>query len=188
MRLFSTLLLSAPFLAPLAWAQQGLTTEWDIQKTLKDIAAQSRRMIPVLKEIKPEEWIEKGAPDAYIQQARALRAELDYAARTAEEVAARPDTLGKGIELYLRLNAAETMLSSLVKGVRNYQNPALADLIESVAIDGDTARSRYRNYLIELANTKETEFKIADQEAQRCRALLIRQPAPKSKPAPEQKK
>jgi len=169
-------------------AQTGLTTEWNIQQTLKDLAAHSRRMLPVLEEVKPEAWIEQGAPEAYIQQAKALRAEFTYAAGTAEEVAARPDSMGKGIELYLRLDATETMLNSLTKGIRKYQNPALADLVESVALEGDTARSRFRNYLIELANTKETEFKIADQEAQRCRAMLIRQPAAKPKPSPETKK
>lgn len=174
-------------LVPAALAQQGLTTEWDIQKTLKDIEAHARRMIPVIEEIKPEEWIEKGAPEAYMQQAQALKAEYDYAARAAAEVAARPDSLGKGIELYLRLNASDSMLNSLLKGVRNYQNPALADLIENVSLEGDTARSRYRDYLVELANRKETEFKIADQEAQRCRNMIIRQPAPKPQ-RPEQKK
>jgi hypothetical protein len=170
--------------APFVLAQQGLTTEWDIQKTLKDLAAHSRRMIPIVEEARPEEWIEKGAPETYVQQAKALKAEYEYAARAADEVAARPDSLGKGIELYLRLNASDTMLNSLLKGIRNYQNPALADLIEGVSLEGDTARGRYRDYLIELANTKETEFKIADQEAQRCRNMIIKQPAPR----PERKK
>lgn len=177
------------FLSALALAAQGgLTTEWNIQQTLKELSAHSRRMLPVLAEVKPEEWLQKGAPETYVQQSNALRAELAYAAQAADEIASRPDSMGKGIELYLRLDAAETMLNSLIKGIRTYQNPALADLVESVALEGDTARSRYRNYLIELANNKEAEFKIADQEAQRCRTQLIRQPAAKPKPAPETKK
>jgi len=52
------------------------------------------------------------------------------------------------------------------------------------------SRDRLRHYVVELAAIKEQEFAIMDQEAQRCRAMLSRQPAPaprKSQPKGEEK-
>jgi len=38
-----------------------------------------------------------------------------------------------------------------------------------------------REYLVELVAAKEAELRIVDQEAQRCRAALIRQPVQSKK-------
>jgi hypothetical protein len=40
---------------------------------------------------------------------------------------------------------------------------------------------RLRHYLQDLAAQKEQEFQIADREAQRCRSVLLNQPAPKER-------
>jgi len=176
---------ATPAAVPSLAAPDGLTTEWDIQKTIHAVGTQASRLIPMLDEVRPEQWIEKGAPEAYVAQLRDLRAELGYAARTAQELQRDADDLGKAFELFMRLDASRGMYRSVVQGVRNYQNPALADLLESVELEGDGPRSRFRNYLVELATMKERELKIVDQEAQRCRGMLIRQPA--AKPAPKPK-
>lgn len=178
---------AAPAASPSVAAADGLTTEWNIQKTIHAVGTQASRLIPMLDEVRPEEWLAKGAPDAYVAQLRDLRAELGYAARTAQELQQDADDLGKAFELFMRLDASRGMYRSLVQGVRTYQNPALADLLESVELEGDAPRAHLRNYLIELATMKERELKIIDQEAQRCRGLLIRQPAarPASKPKPK---
>lgn len=176
---------ATPSAAPTVAAADGLTTEWDIQKTIHAVGVQAGRLIPMLDEVRPDEWLAKGAPEAYVAQLRDLRAELGYAARTAQELQQNADDLGKAFELFMRLDSSRAMYRSLVQGVRTYQNPALADLLESVEIEGDAPRSRFRNYLVELATMKERELKIVDQEAQRCRGMLIRQPA--AKPAPKPK-
>ena len=177
------------------WAQQpatpavatadGLTTEWDIKKTVQAVGAHARRLIPLLDDVHPNEWIDKGAPDAYVGQLQSLKAELGYTARTADELNRDASDLGKSFELFMRMDASRSMFRSLVQGVRAYQNPALADLLESVELEGDGPRSHFRNYLVELASMKERELKIIDQEAQRCRGQLIRQPA--ARPAPKPK-
>ncbi|MBK7927132.1 MAG: hypothetical protein IPJ98_06395 [Bryobacterales bacterium] len=171
--------------APSAAGADGLTTEWNIQKTIHAVGIQASRLIPLLDDVRPAEWVDKGAPDAYVTQLRDLRAELGYAARTAQELLQDADDLGKAFELFMRLDSSRGMYRSLVQGVRTYQNPALADLLESVELEGDAPRSHFRNYLIELATMKERELKIIDQEAQRCRGMLIRQPA--ARPAPKRK-
>jgi uncharacterized membrane protein len=75
----------------------------------------------------------------------------------------------------------ETTLGSLTEGVRTYQNPALASIMQSVIAENSNNRDRLRQYLQDLATQKEEEFKVADREAQRCRAALLQQPAPKTK-------
>lgn len=177
------------------WSQQppppatgdGLTTEWDIKKTVHAIGTHARRLVPLLDDVHPNDWVAKGAPEAYIAQLQSLKAELGYAARTADDLTHETTDLGKSFELFMRIDASRGMFRSLTQGVRTYQNPALADLLDSVELEGDGARSRFRNYLVELASMKERELKIVDQEAQRCRSQLIRQPAarpPTAKPKP----
>jgi hypothetical protein len=193
--MFRSLLFTMSFVTAL-WPQQppsptpndgGLTTGWDIQKTIHALQTHASRLIPLLNDVHPDEWVDKGAPDAYIGQLLSLKAELGYTARTAEALNHDSDNLGKAFELFMRLDASRGMYRSLVQGVRTYQNPALADLLESVELEGDASRSQFRSYLVELASMKEKELKIIDQEAQRCRGQLIRQPArplsPKPKPA-----
>ena len=67
-------------------------------------------------------------------------------------------------------------------GLRKYQNPALADLIESVAAEDRASEDRLKQYLLELASEKEQQIDVMDQEAQRCRAILSRQPAEPARP------
>jgi uncharacterized membrane protein len=79
------------------------------------------------------------------------------------------------------MQAMDTALGSLVEGVRTYQNPALASIMQSVIAENSTNRDRLRQYLQDLASQKEQEFEVADREAQRCRAAMLQQPAPKTK-------
>ena len=67
---------------------------------------------------------------------------------------------------------------SVVEGVRKYQNPALANLMQGVLGENSANRDRLRQYVQDLAAQKEQEFAVADKEAQRCRATLMRQQAP----------
>ena len=48
-------------------------------------------------------------------------------------------------------------------------------------VENSTNRDRLRQYLQDLATQKEEEFQVADREAQRCRAALLKQPAPTTK-------
>jgi hypothetical protein len=68
------------------------------------------------------------------------------------------------------------VLTSLIDGVRKYQNPALADLLRSVLSENNASRQQLRQYLMDLASIKEQEFKVMDEEAQRCRESISKLP------------
>jgi hypothetical protein len=169
-------------LFPLAAFSQPaeLTPAWDLRKTLDELKSHTARLTPMLQEVKPGEWVAKGAPETYVDQWQAIVDEAGYLVRTADKLAANPATASVTLETYLRLQAMEAMLDSLSQGVRRYQNPALADLLQGMVAENNTNRSRLRDYLVELVAAKEEEFRIVDQEAQRCRAALIRQPPKKA--------
>jgi len=75
------------------------------------------------------------------------------------------------------VQATHLALGSLMGGVRRYQNPALADLIESVAAEAAGDIDRFEKHILEMAAEKDRQFTLVDGEAQRCRATLSRQPA-----------
>jgi hypothetical protein len=157
------------------WGQTAeLTPAWDISKTLNALAAQTQRLTPVLEQLKPDDWVSRGAPEGYIQQTAEIRRQIAYVRQTAAELSAEPGVMTRTLEVFLRLQSLESMLDSLSQGVRQYQNPALADLLQSIVSENNANRARLREYLIELVSTKEVELRIADLEAQRCRATLIR--------------
>jgi len=165
-----------PLLTGLLHAQAGLTPEWEIKKTIDSLKSQTQSVLPVLEQVKPEKWIEQGAPAAYQEQAESVRKEIGYLAQTADSLSQRPDSMKITLETYLRLQSLQSMLVSLTDGVRKYQNPALADLLQGIIGESGAAESRFREYLVELVGAKEEELRIADSEAQRCRGMLIRQP------------
>ena len=54
----------------------------------------------------------------------------------------------------------------------------MAELLDGTVRENSNNRERLRQYLNGLAQTKEQESQIMDKEAQRCRAILSRQPPP----------
>ena len=88
----------------------------------------------------------------------------------------QPEKLTLALETLFRLQAVESQVSSLVDGVRRYQNGAVGDLLVSVMSANSANRDQLRQYITDLAKTKEQEFQIVDSEAQRqiVRAVLVR--------------
>lgn len=167
---------AAILLLPACRAQSGLPPEWEVRKQIDALAGSLSRLKPVLEQVRAEDWPGRGAPEAYVAQAKTLRTELGYLERSAEILRERPDRLTAVLDTFFRLERFQMLLASLEQGVRRYQNPALADLLGSVFAEGAPSREQLRQYLIDLAQAKEHELEIADREAQRCRDLLIRQP------------
>ena len=169
--------------APLAaLAQQaGVPTEWDVQKMVTAIAAQSARLQPLVAEIHPKDWVAGGAPDAYIQQWDSARSQADTLKVSSDNLVREPSRLTAAFDTYFRIQNLEVSLASLIEGVRKYQNPALADLLRSVLSENSSSGQQLRQYLVDLAAIKEQELKVLDEEAQRCRQAV-------SRPAPVRKK
>lgn len=162
-------------------ATDGVASEWDARKMIDALTTQEQHLKPIIDQVQPAAWTSKGAPDSYIAQWNTAQAQLKYLISSSEAFSRQPERLPLGLETYFRMQSVESTLGSLTEGVRKYQNPALASIMQSVIAENSNNRDRLRQYLQDLATQKEEEFKVADHEAQRCRAALLQQPAPKTK-------
>jgi hypothetical protein len=183
---FPVLLLAAT--AALAQQPQGTPAEWDISKVIIGISEHATRLLPIVQQIDVRPWTEKGAThvaaQAYSRQLENAKVQVKAVADSAQTLAKAPAKLSAAIELTYRLQSLESLMRSLAEGIRNYHNPATADLLVGVLTENGANRDRLQQYVVDLAVEKETECAVADQEAQRCRGFLSRQtptPAPASK-------
>jgi hypothetical protein len=171
-----------------AWAQRsGFETEWDVRKLLASLTSESQRVKPILIQADPNSWSDRAAAQSYLPQWTAAQNEIQYLAMTSEAFAKQPERLTLAMETFFRLESLERTLQSFVDGLKRYGNPAVAELLEGTLRDNSNNRERLREYLTELARTKEQEYRIMDEEAQRCRALLSKQP-PGKDGTPKQRK
>jgi hypothetical protein len=65
---------------------------------------------------------------------------------------------------------------SLDQGAQKYGDRATADKLSELIAHNFSNRERFRDYLRDLASSKEHDFKIADAEAQRCRGMISKEP------------
>jgi hypothetical protein len=173
---------SEPSPAPQSRANdKGVASEWDIRQLLTALSQQAEHLKPVIDQVQPANWQSQGASETYIAQWHAAQAQLKYLLASTDAFSRLPERLPLGLDAYFRMQALESSLGSLIEGVRKYQNPALASLLQSVVAENSTNRDRLRQYLQDLATQKEQEFEVADREAQRCRAALLQQPTTKTK-------
>ena len=163
---------------PLASAAQseGLPPEWEIRKNLQELAAQMKRFQPLLDSFDTNIWKQHGAPDAYAAQLTAAKSQITYLADAAERLARQPEQLAVALETSFRLQALETGVGSLTDAVRKYQNGAIAELVQAQMTESAPQRDKLRSYVVALAAAKEQQLAVANEEAQRCRAVLSRQP------------
>jgi hypothetical protein len=157
-----------------AWAQ-GVPEEWDIRPMVQSLKSQAEHLKPILDQIQPETWVAKGAPAEYVTQWKSSEADLRYLLQSSDAFAKQPDRLPLALDTYFRIQAMDTMIGSLIEGIRKYQNPAVADLVRGIMNENSGNRDRLREYIRELATQKEQEFQVVDKEAQRCRGALMRE-------------
>jgi hypothetical protein len=174
------------FLGSFVSSAQSVSAEWDISQTLDALSAQAKRLKPILDQLTPAEWVSKGAPEAYVSQWKGAQDELGYLVGSAQALAKEPERLTVALDTYFRVQSLEMRLNSLVDGVRNYQNPAVGDLLIGVLAENSANRDKLRQYITDLAATKEKEFDIVDKEAQRCRGNISRQPVRPASPVKKQ--
>ncbi|MSV36299.1 MAG: hypothetical protein EXQ47_11985 [Bryobacterales bacterium] len=173
------------FLVPSGLAHaQGVSAPWDTSKDIASLMEQAERLNPLLEQLTPQQWEAQGAPATYTTQWRLARSEVGYLMGAAQALRRQPEKLTLALEALFRLQAVEAQVNSLVDGVRRYQNPAVAELLVSVLGANATNRDQLRQYVSDLAQTKEQEFQIVDREAQRCRGSLVQPPARPAAPKP----
>jgi hypothetical protein len=157
-------------------APAGIASQWDVAQNLRELAAHSGQLPALLDSFKPDEWIAKGASAAYKQQWESARVQAQSMAPVVEKLVKDVEKLSVVLEVYFRLQSLDEVLGSLREAVTKYQNPALAELLQGFVNENSEARLQLRQYLTDLAALKEEEYRVMDQEAQRCRASIVRQP------------
>jgi hypothetical protein len=183
---FLLLALAAPVLAQQPRSSSGQPprfSEDQIRILFQQIGARAARLQPMIEGIHAGEWVSKGAPDAYVSQQKSMLEQLTAVQTDMSVLAQHPDQMTDTMKALFRVQSVHRLLGTLLGGVRRYQNPAVADLIDSVAAEDQSDLDRVEVYLIDLAGQKEQELQAMDSEAQRCRGILLRQPAP-PKPGP----
>lgn len=159
------------------YAQEaGVSSVWDTRAMLTTLTSQTQRLTPVLDKVQPANWNAQGASGAYVTQYKRVQSELKALTDVAAQLARQPEKLTVALDAYFRLQTLESNLDSLSEGVRKYQNPALADLMQGIVAENSVQRDRLRQYVTDLATTQEQELSIANQEAQRCRSSITKQP------------
>jgi len=141
------------------------------------ISKHAARIEPMLQQIHPAEWVAKGAPETYVTQWQSALEQLQAIRNDMSALTQHPDRMQDCMKALFRVQASQKALLSLMGGLRRYQNPALAELIESVSAEDQGDLDRLQQYLLELAGEKEQQYALVDREAQRCRSTLAGQPA-----------
>lgn len=168
--------------SPLLCAQSGgVSTEWDVRTLLDKLVTQTAHLRSVLGQVKTDGMVANGAPQAYISQWNSAQTEMKNLLLSVENLNKQPERLPLALDAYFRMQSMEATLGSVFEGIRRYQNPAIADLLQGVVNENSTNRDRLRQYIQELALQKEQEFQLADKEAQRCRTNLLQSPKGRSK-------
>jgi hypothetical protein len=162
--------------SPMATAQQS-TPDPQIVATFNAISAHAARIEPMLQQLKPNDWVAKGAPDTYVTQFNSAIEQIHAIQSDMAALAQHPEQMTECMKALFRVQSSHQALISLIGGLRRWQNPALAELIESVAAEDRADLDHLEQYVLQLANEKDQQYAVVDSEAQRCRATLSRQPA-----------
>jgi hypothetical protein len=156
----------------------GVIGSWDAVSQVRSLAQRAKGLEPVLAAIKPETWIQKGAPGAYVRQLQSTQLEMRNLVAAADRFARRPEQLSAALDTYFLMQNMEQLGGSLAEGVRRYQSGELADqLVQGLASHG-VDRDLLKSYILDLTRMREQEFQVVNEEAQRCRAMISRQSDP----------
>ncbi|MEZ5363843.1 MAG: hypothetical protein R2748_16260 [Bryobacterales bacterium] len=160
-----------------AEADQGMLPSWEVAKIAGAIVEHAQSVSQILEQIRPKEWVQDGAPAAYADQKATLESDIANLELSAQALARKPAKLSYVVDTFLWLDRSQSMLRSISSGVRKYQNPAIADLLDSAGGVNAGAIESLKGYMRDLAAEAEAEMEIAHDEAQRCRGELMRAPA-----------
>lgn len=171
------LLLLAASYAP----QAGVLPEWEVRKLVDKVVADLGKIGSMFEQLDPARWQDSSAASVYSPYWKAAQAEIKSVEVTAAKFGQQPEKLTSGLDFLYRLDTLHGQVSLLSQGVRRYQNPALADLLDATMREAALSRDTIRQHVYDLATLREKELEVASNEAQRCRAQLAKPgPAPKA--------
>jgi hypothetical protein len=164
----------------------GLETPWDARKILTQLSTDNQQLKPLLAQMNPQQWYDqKGASSTYIVQWNDAKAQVEDVLTATSRLSLNIESLSQAIDTYFRLEALDVTARSLNEGAQKYADRASADKLSELIAHNFNSREHFRDYLRQLATSKEQDFKVADAEAQRCRAMLSQQPPPTTTKKPK---
>jgi len=184
MRLFVLAAFTASLLpaqGPVAPAVYPVSEE-EIKAALAGVAQHAGRIDGMLRELDPASWTAKGAPATYAAQFETTLREIESIRIEMSTLGQKPDQMSGELKALFRIGSYHQRLRALMGAVRQYQNPALADLIESVSAEDQSDVDRIQQYLVELSTDRDREYDLVNAEAQRCRGILSKQPSQPTDP------
>ncbi len=149
---------------------------------LDELTKDNEKLEPLLAQMNPQEWVtRKGASDVYVQQWQVAHAQLNEVMAASKLLSQKTESLPLALDAYFRLEALEVTSRSLLEAVTRYGDRFTADQLSGLIARNFSRRERFRDYIRDLAASSEANFKIADEEAQRCRGMISKEPVKRSK-------
>lgn len=159
----------------LAAQSPGVAPDWEVKPLAEKIGPEVARLRPLFEQLQPERWTAAGAPEAYVKQWKDCLEHIGYVQNAAARLAAQPSKLTLAVETLVRLETLLDLSSSVSRAVRKYQNPAVADLLDSEIHAAGAGRNWLRQHVMELSAVREKELEGAEKEAQGCRESTLKQ-------------
>lgn len=153
----------------------GVAPDWDLRPQIEKIGPEVERLRPLLEQLQPERWIAAGASPAYEKQYKDCLSSIGYVQNVAARLTAQPAKLTLAVETLIRLETLIQLSSSVSEAVRRYQNPAIADLLDSEISAAGASRGWLRQHVSDLSALREKELEVSEREAQLCRAQTLKQ-------------
>ncbi len=162
-----------------AQAESGLENPWDVRSIITSINKDTAKLRPLLAQLNPQQWYDqKGAPSTYILQLQTAQRQVNDIDVTTKMLSQKTEDLALALDEYFRLEALDFSARSLAEGARKYGPHGQADQLDALVAGNFANRERLRQYLKDLSTSLQQNFKIADEEAQRCRGIISKEPAP----------
>lgn len=156
----------------------GITPEWDVRSYMASLVADVQRMRSLVNRVDAPHWVSRGAPDAYLQQSKSAQESMEHLVAATEALSKQPEGLTAALEAFFQLERMELLITSLNNGVRKWQSEYTANEISQSLSANMVHRDRLRQHIRDLATARESEFRIMNEEAQRCRGTLTQAPPP----------
>jgi hypothetical protein len=162
--------------SPQAPGPAGLESPWDLRNILSVLVKDNEQLKLVIAQLNPQMWYDqKGAPSTYVAQWSTAQRQVNDVVVASRLLSQNTESLSQALDTYFRLEALETSARSLDEGAHKYGDRATADKLSELIGRNFSNRERFRDYLRDLATSKEQDFKIADAEAQRCRGMISKE-------------
>jgi len=173
-----SLILFAQAASPAAQSTPGSAADWDMRPRIQKLGQDVGGLKPVFDQIHPGTWTVEGGPASYQKQQKACADGLAYVQNAVARWSAQPDKLSLMLETLIRIESMDQQAISLSQGIRKYQNPAVADILDSMlnSLSGDLEWLRSQS--LEMAQQREKELEVAQKEAQRCRTQILQPHSP----------